>query len=172
MKVLITGVSATGKSSVCRELRDIGYAAFDPDDDLGIAGWYDRKTGRPAEPMEGSGSDWVKKNKFVWHEEELETLLNKSSKPVFVCGVVDKQFKNIKPFDKVFFLHLAPTQLEYRLANRDTKDFGKEEDEKAGVMAWQPEFDKEMLSVGAIPIDSSGSAKGTVEKILKTLENN
>ena len=33
MRVLLTGVSGTGKSSLVKELRRRGYAAFDADDD-------------------------------------------------------------------------------------------------------------------------------------------
>jgi adenylate kinase family enzyme len=74
--ILLTGMSATGKSSVIRELAARGYKAIDADDD-GWSHWVNMKTGRPAPAPETGEYGWDELD-WVWHEarvlEHLETV--------------------------------------------------------------------------------------------------
>ena len=66
-RVLITGMSGTGKSTVIAELAARGYRAVDTDYD-GYSHLVDAAPGEVTGP--GNGKDWV------WREERIEELLS------------------------------------------------------------------------------------------------
>ena len=77
-RVLITGMSGTGKSAVVRELAARGYPAVDLDTHEWST-WVDADPADPLTPREGK--DWV------WREDSVRKLLSEhQSGTLFVSG--------------------------------------------------------------------------------------
>ncbi len=62
---LIEGVSATGKTSVCRELQRRGYYAINGDTELAYQG--DPETGEP--------TDGLTHEHHIWHVDKVKALV-------------------------------------------------------------------------------------------------
>jgi dephospho-CoA kinase len=110
-RVLVTGMSGTGKSSALAELARRGYRVVDTDD----PGW----------------SEWVEssddgRRERLWDEARMTELLRSDDDPtLFVQGCVRNQSEFYDRFDAVVLLS-APTEVILdRLAQRTTNDYGK-----------------------------------------------
>jgi hypothetical protein len=89
---LVEGVSCTGKSAVCRELRRRGYSAVDGDNELAYRG--DPETG---EPTESFGHPF-----HVWDVGRVkEIAASRSPEVTFFCGGSRNFAGFIDVFDEV-----------------------------------------------------------------------
>src|ERR1700710_1677313 len=103
MRVLVTGMSGTGKSSVVAELRRQGYAAFDADDD-GFT-----------EP--GAGGSWA------WRTAAVAGLLADTGENLLFfagCSEEQSQFR----WDRTVVLTVPEAVLLDRLAMRSSNSYG------------------------------------------------
>jgi dephospho-CoA kinase len=83
-RVLLTGMSGTGKSTIIRELRRKGFTAIDMDD----PGW----------------STWASDGHQISLEEPLQKALDAAqSTPVFVSGCAENQVTFYPQFSISFF---------------------------------------------------------------------
>ena len=111
-KVLVTGMSGTGKSSALAELERRGYRAVDTDD----PGWTEWI---PAAEGYGGG-EWL------WVEERMTELLDLDDRrTLFVQGCVRNQVKFYERFDAVVLLSAPAQVILERIASRTTNDYGK-----------------------------------------------
>jgi shikimate kinase len=112
MKVLITGMSGTGKSSALVELGRRGYRVVDTDE----AGW----TEWVAVPDEVGGGEWL------WVEKRMSELLDlDESDTLFVSGCVRNQAKFYPHFGAVVLLSAPADVILDRVASRTDSDYGK-----------------------------------------------
>jgi len=112
--VLVTGMSATGKSTVLGELAHRGHRVVDTDE----GDWIDAAGGEP-----------------LWREERMAALLAEPRPvPLFVGGCVANQGRFANRFDAVVLLSAPPETILERLATRTTNDFGKRPDERARIL--------------------------------------
>jgi len=119
---LIEGVSATGKTSVCRELRRRGYDAVDGDTDLAYQG--DPETDEPTDDVP---SHW----NHIWSVDRVRALVADRTKPVtFFCGGSRNFTKFQDLFDGVFVLEIDLDTLNQRLDQRPEDEFGAQEAER------------------------------------------
>ena len=113
---LIEGVSGTGKTTVCEELKNRGYKAVEADEE--IAHYADPKTGLPTE--EKNPDNWI------WNEEKFKKALQRDGDdPIFICGGAMNQEDFKHHFAKTFTLHIDDETLTRRLFTRTNNDFGK-----------------------------------------------
>jgi len=111
-KVLITGMSGTGKSSALVELGRRGYRVVDTDE----PGW----TEWVVAPGEMGGGEWL------WVEERMSELLDlDQAGTLFVQGCVRNQGKFYPRFDAVVLLSAPARVILDRVASRTTNDYGK-----------------------------------------------
>jgi shikimate kinase len=111
-KVLVTGMSGTGKSAALTELGRRGYRAVDTDD----PGWTEWV------PIadEPGGGEWL------WVEERMTELLEvDDDRTLFIQGCVRNQGKFYERFDAVVLLSAPAQVILERVANRTTNDYGK-----------------------------------------------
>lgn len=123
MRVLITGMSGTGKSTVIQRLAELGYAAVDTDSDEWCEWREVALDGGPAEP------DWV------WREDRVRVLLDTAViGPLFIAGCKTNQGVLYDDLDYVVLL-TAPTDVMLgRVAARTTNPFGKRDAERAKIL--------------------------------------
>jgi shikimate kinase len=114
-RVLLTGMSGTGKSSVIAELKRRGFAAIDMDE----PGW----SVRDAEGHQ------------LWCEERLrEVLAAEHAGPVFVSGCAENQVKFYPQFSHIVLMSAPADVIKERLASRTDNHYGKRPDELAEVL--------------------------------------
>jgi len=104
-RVLLTGMSGTGKSSVVRELVARGYKAVDTDD-----GWSEiQPDGRQA-----------------WREDAIRELLaTEDADVLFLAGCEENQAKFHTRFDHLVLLTAPLETLIERLAKRTNNSYGQ-----------------------------------------------
>jgi shikimate kinase len=104
-RVLLTGMSGTGKSSVIRALSARGFKAVDTDD-----GW--------CEPLPDG--------RQRWREDAISQLLDTEDAGVlFVAGCEENQVRFHPRFDLIILLSAPVEVLAERLASRTTNSFGR-----------------------------------------------
>jgi len=113
-RVLLTGMSGTGKSAVVRALAARGYKAIDTDD-----GWCQA----------------LADGRQIWREEAIgELLATEDADVLFVAGCEENQVQFHAQFDHIVLLSAPLETLVERLANRASNPFGKAPEELRRVL--------------------------------------
>jgi adenylate kinase family enzyme len=124
-RVMVTGMSGTGKSSALAELGRRGYRVVDTDD----PGW--REYREDSEP-----SDELHRGEWVWVEDKIAALLDSDDgRSLVVAGCVRNQSTFYDRFDAVVLLSAPADVLLDRIARRTTNDYGKTPLQRAMVLA-------------------------------------
>jgi shikimate kinase len=153
--VWITGNSAAGKSTICELLRGRGYAAFDADD--GYSCWIDRATGEAVnDPPYPVPVGWL--DRFGWAivRERVKLLTEESrSRISFLCGSVENEADVRELFDLTVCLVIDDETLRSRLATRTTNAFGRNPEELAAALKWNPRMRPIYERLGATIVDAT-----------------
>jgi adenylate kinase family enzyme len=168
MNYLITGVAGSGKSTIAKELRKRGYAAYDTE--VGFSYFVNKKTGqrvhRPANPT----LEWYEKHERVFDEKVLKNLLIKhANEPLFICSITANQKKFYPIFKKIFLLTIDKDTLVGRISSRTDNYFGKHPVEFSRLLARHDQFDEELKNIGAIPVDARLPLEKVTNSILAQL---
>jgi dephospho-CoA kinase len=158
-RVLITGVSGTGKSTVVAELVSVAYKAVDADEPR-----FSEVVRVPENVLTGLGSgvDWV------WREDRIHALLTtEDTDLLFVSGCAPNQGKFYALFDRVILLTAPATVIAERLATRTNNTFGKDPDQLARVLLLHQEIEPLLRRGADIELDTSAPLKDVVAAILR-----
>jgi shikimate kinase len=163
-KVLITGMSGTGKSTLICELSARGYRAIDTDTDE----WSEWTT--VAGPPDGSGSG--EERDWIWRENRIQSLLSTEDADVlFISGCKSNQGKFYAQFDHVILLSAPVTLLVERLATRTTNPYGKHPDELAQILGYVHTVEPLLRRTASLEVDTSVPVEQVVETILHLVLN-
>ena len=106
-RILVTGMSGTGKSSVLVELARRGFRAVDTD----VGAW--------CEWSDAEGG-------YIWREHRMTELLADNRGPsLYVSGTVSNQGRFYDRFDAIVLLSAPAEVLLGRIADRITNRYGK-----------------------------------------------
>jgi broad-specificity NMP kinase len=158
---LIEGVSGTGKTSVCQELRRRGYVAINGDRELAHQG-----PATTGEKTEGFGSEAEARHKHhIWDVEKVRRLTaNQDDEATFFCGG-SRNFKQfIDLFDEIFILDVDAETLDERLDSRSDDDWGKSKSERELILRLHAT--KEDTPSSGIVIDATQPLVSVVDEIL------
>jgi dephospho-CoA kinase len=118
-RVLVTGMSGTGKTSALEALAGRGHRVVETD----VDGW----------------SKWVTtpdgEGEWLWDENRMaELLAGEGGRTLFVSGCVRNQETFYGRFDAVVLLSASAEVLVDRIERRTTNDYGKSAEERELVL--------------------------------------
>jgi adenylate kinase family enzyme len=123
-RVMVTGMSGTGKSSALAELGRRGYRVVDTDD----PGWR-------AYREDVESSDELHRGEWLWVGEKVAALLDADDgRSLFVAGCVRNQSTFYDRFDAVVLLSAPAEVILDRISRRTTNDYGKTSLERAMIL--------------------------------------
>jgi dephospho-CoA kinase len=149
-RVLITGMSGTGKSSVVRELVARGYKAVDTDD-----GW--------CEPLPDGRQQW--------REDAIQSLLDLEDADVlFVAGCEENQVGFHPRFDHIVLLSAPTETIVERLATRIGNPFGKTRGELQRILDDTATVEPLLRAVAHHEIRTTAPLEDVVRTLLRVVQ--
>jgi dephospho-CoA kinase len=147
-RVLLTGMSATGKSTLIKELASRGYKTVDMDD----AGW----------------SKHAPDGEWVWREDRVQRLLTtEDADALFVAGCASNQGRFYARFDHIILLSAPSDVIVERLASRTTNLFGKKPGELAQVLDDLAHTEPKLRRSAHAEIDATLPVEDVVATVLR-----
>ncbi len=153
--ILITGSSATGKSTLSNVLKSRDIPCIDADNDGEIAYWEHKITKREEVMPENPREEWGSTHNWKWKIGKLALLLEQSNQKLVVCGTANNREEAYELFDKVLVLTASREILEHRLKTRENNAFGKLIDERKWALSENERFKSDALQNGLTVIDTS-----------------
>ncbi|MGS2644349.1 AAA family ATPase [Streptosporangium sp. LJ11] len=158
---LVEGVSCTGKTSVCKELRRRGYHAINGDTELAYQG--DPETGRP--------TDSLAHENHIWQVDKVRALVADPDEAMtFFCGGSRNFSHFIDLFDGVFVLEVDLDTLNQRLDQRPEDEWGSKPVERELIVRLHRT--KEDIPKNGVPIDATAPLAHVVDEIVRRTEAN
>lgn len=148
-RILITGMSGTGKSALIGALAERGFRAVDLDE--------------PAWSESAADGDWI------WREERVAELLDapEDDEWLFVSGCATNQGKFRDRFDEVVLLS-APTELILeRLATRTSNHYGKRPEEVAEVLGYIETVEPLLRRAASHEVDTRPPLTDVLARVLR-----
>ncbi|MBB5889527.1 AAA family ATPase [Kutzneria kofuensis] len=142
-KVLVTGMSGTGKSSALRALAARGHRTVDTDSSR----W-----------SRWEGTDWI------WREEAVSALLQVEG-PVFVSGCKSNQGRFYPLFDHIVLLSAPAHVLLARIAARTDNPYGKSPAERAEILANLAAVEPLLRATCTLEIDTTAPLADVVRQL-------
>jgi dephospho-CoA kinase len=151
-RVLITGMSGTGKSTVIQELSARGYRAVDLD--------------QPGWSVHADDGDWI------WNEDRVWRLFSEAGDGMlFLSGCAENQVKFHEQFEHIVLLSAPQQVIIDRLATRTNNPYGKDPAELAEVLGYLETIEPRLRRVADYEIDTSVALEEVVEKVLELTNN-
>ena len=166
--IFITGISGTGKSTICEELARRGYKSYDIEDVDDLFAMYDKKTKKK---FVGDNFDQSLENvqKYNWlcDIDKLRSLIKDNSDGiVFYCGVGLNMDEIVPLFDNVIMLTASNNTLRDRLSTRTSNDYGKTADVQDWIFSWKDWWEDSIKAYKPVIIDADKGLDEVVAEIV------
>jgi AAA domain len=149
-KVLVTGMSGTGKSSALRLLAARGHQTVDTDTDEWSC-WVTLPDGSP---------DWI------WREDAMSNLLRShASGSLFIAGCKTNQGRFYAEIDHVALLSAPVDLLFARIAARSDNLYGKTPAERDMILRYVEEVEPLLRASATVEIDASAPLQDVVSQL-------
>jgi shikimate kinase len=150
-RILLSGMSGTGKSTVIAALAARGYPAVDMDE----PGWS----------VHAADGDWI------WREDRVQAFLDGEDGPArFVAGCATNQVHFYPQFDAIVLLSAPAEVLVERLATRTNNPYGKRSEELAEVLGYLETVEPLLRRGATLEIDTRAPLDVVVAAILRLVE--
>lgn len=161
MKVLITGMSGTGKTAVIQELKACGFTAIDLDtSDWSF--WVDAAPTDGLTPAEGK--DWI------WQEDRVRALLSAPREgPLFISGCAENMHRLYPLIDRIILLSAPIDTIMARLEKRSASGYGHKAEERARIDELIATIEPILREAAHHEVDTGGPTAETVDRILSLL---
>jgi broad-specificity NMP kinase len=172
MKILITGIAATGKSTIVKALNERGIAAIDLHYVPDLFFWQDIKTKEKVEYTPVHSREWFDTVDRLCSIKKLKEIFAQHNNDVVMAGTTSGGNQNefLSLFDKIILLQADPETLTHRMKTRVNKSgYGKTQAEQEDNIDWQKEYDPLLISYGAIPVNTEGNLDDVVSKIIEII---
>lgn len=138
-RVLVTGMSGTGKSTVLARLAVRGHLTVDADEE----GWSQELTAADGQREQ------------LWRADWMDTLLAGDRRGhLFIGGCASNQGSFYDRLDAVVLLSVPVDVLLRRLASRATNDFGKDPEERGRILRDLAEVEPLLRATATIELDT------------------
>lgn len=149
-KILVTGMSGTGKSSALQVLEKRGHRVVDTDNDR-WSEWVVQPDGT---------RDWI------WREDAITALLTSHrSGHLFVSGCKTNQGRFYGLFDQVVLLIASAEVILARVAERSGNPYGKEPAERELIVQHLVEVEPLLRRTATIEIDAAAPLSEVVQQL-------
>lgn len=147
-RILLTGMSGTGKSSALAELAKRGFEVVDTD--------------------EGGWSMWSNAvGGYVWDEGRIAALLaREEGSTLFVSGTVSNQGRFYPRFDAVVLLSAPVEVLLNRITTRATNAYGKSREERDLILRHLAEVEPLLRATCTHEVDATQPLEVVVEQLV------
>lgn len=158
-RILITGMSATGKSTLTAALAAGGHHAVDLDHP-------DYSEYRDL----GEGEEWV------WREDRVASLLTDAApptshvSPLFISGCARNMSQFYPQLDAIILLAAPPETLIERLRTRTTNNYGKTPEELAAVLENQRTVEPLLRRIATLELDARAPVDDLLASVLRLAE--
>jgi shikimate kinase len=151
-KVLVTGMSGTGKSAALQALGGRGHRVTDTDTDQ----WSHWVT------LPDRSPDWI------WHEDAITALLaSHRHGHLFIAGCKTNQGKFYPRFDHIALLSAPADVLLARIASRTGNPYEKHPAERAQILRDLAEVEPLLRATATIEIDATAPLPQVVRHLEK-----
>jgi thymidylate kinase len=145
-RILVTGISGTGKSTALAELALRGFRVVETDE----PGWKELRDG-----------EWV------WREDRIADLLAADGdRALYVSGCVANQGRFYHRFDAVVLLSAPADVILSRIATRTTNEFGKSPGERGHILADLEATEPRLRAICTHEIDATRPVDDVVDALV------
>jgi dephospho-CoA kinase len=165
-RVLLTGMSGTGKSTVISALAARGYKAVDADCDV-FSEWvaFSNGSGGSESPVEPD-RDWV------WREDRIRDLLStENADMLFLSGCAQNMGQFLPLFDHVVLLSAPANVIVERLGTRTNNPYGKQPEEVARVLSLRETVEPLLRRVASHEINTSVCLDDVLAAVLQLVQS-
>jgi adenylate kinase family enzyme len=136
-RILVTGMSGTGKSTALAALRERGFEVVDTDD----PGW----------------AEWSAEDRgYLWREDRMAELLARPRDvTLYVSGTVSNQGRFYRDFDAVVLLSAPADVLLARVGSRTTNPYGRTAAERALILEHLADVEPRLRATCTHELDAS-----------------
>jgi dephospho-CoA kinase len=148
VRVLVTGMSGTGKSTALAELDKRGYRVVDTDS----REW----------------SEWAPATEeWLWREDRMAELLAEGGEPaLFVSGCMSNQGKFYDRFDAIVLLSAPAEVILERVDRRTTNDYGKTARERGLIITHLETIEPLLRATATHELDASRPVAEVVDELI------
>ncbi|HVX45789.1 MAG TPA: AAA family ATPase [Mycobacteriales bacterium] len=170
LRVLITGMSGTGKSTLLERLAALGYKTAETDADPSLRRFVPVE-GEATRNYASNSADWAEtagqEGEWLWNEERIQQLLStEDAEVLFLCGTAPNQVKFYPQFDHIILLSAPAQVILDRVRSRTGNPYGQNPTEQEQIRS-DLEAVEPLLRRGAtLEIDTTPPIEQVLEAVL------
>lgn len=170
MITLVTGVSGTGKTTVCRELKKRGIVTIGIDEEPHLAYWVNKH----GEPFVGDEVDFneafLAEHDWMCDTSMLKKLIETSEKPVVICGNCENIVDCMQLCNQTVLLACDPDVFLARIEAREGNNYGKTPAAKEALLGYYQADNEKIMKAGAKMVDASQSLEAVVGEVCQYIQ--